>query len=341
MMQLFGLAFWAAAGSALAAPGDLGEAVSAARTAIEAGKPKRALEVLEDAESGAAAAGEVVSSNDVASIFYLRGVAHRAMGDRKTRAPDLWRTALVIDNSLVWDESLIDDGDAFSLFEALRGEVGSRPRVDPGVPEALGAAKAYVDGVRVRSGEELLEGQHLAQITCDDGTVPGQWTTFSRSLNWIKMCPNGIDTTVVVADDSEDDLFGGMFSDMDDGDEEPVAEAPPPSESASPRSSGGRRFEPLPVGLMAGGGVLLTTGLVLNFTRAAPAWAAVEDARGNPSSVNASQATELSSDFETARLLTLATGGLGVGLLSAGVVLQVRSISVSPVPGGVWLRGQF
>lgn len=335
-MHLLTVALWASAGPAFADTTGLDAALADARSALVAGKPKQALAALEGAEELAGTAGEVVQGRSAAAIFYLRGVAHRTMGDRKERAPDLWRQALVVDNELPWDESLIDDGDAFSLFEALRGEVSSRPRVDPGVPDKLGAAKAYVDGERVRAGEDVLEGLHLAQITCDDGTIPGEWTTFSRPLNWIKLCPGGIDTTVVVADDGDDDIFGGLVPDFGDGsDEEPVVEAP----LSPPAPSSERNL--VPIGLMAGGGVLLTTGVVFNFAKAAPAWAALEDARAKPASVTAAQASTLSSEFQTARLLTLATGGVGVGLLSAGVVLQVQSVSVTPVPGGVWLRGRF
>lgn len=330
----------ALAGVSSASTADLDSALSSARAALLDERPSTALSALEEAETYARQAGVKVPAKSSASIFYLRGVAYRASGDRKNRAADLWRQALVIDNELVWDESLIDDGDAFSLFEALRGEVRGRPTVDPGVPEALGAAKAYIDGRRVRAGETVLEGMHLAQITCDDGTIPGVWTPLSRPLNWVKLCPNGIDTSVVVAEDDEDDLFGGMLPDFGgEADEpEPPAPVPPASPPEVAASSNAKR---LPIGLMAGGGVLLTTGVVLNFTQAAPAWAAVEKARADPASVTAAKASELSSSFQSARLLTLATGGVGLGLLSTGVVLQIRTVSVTPTFNGVGLYGRF
>jgi len=336
--SLLGLAI---AGSSSASTTELDSGLASARAALVSGKPKAALSALEGAEEVAQQAGVLVPARSVASIFYLRGVAHRATGDRKEKATDLWRAALVVDNELVWDESLIDDGDAFSLFEALRGEVRGRQSVDVGVPEALGAAKAYVDGVRVRAGDTVLKGSHLAQITCDDGAIPGAWTTFSRPLNWVKLCPNGIDTTVVVTDDDDDDdLFGGMLPDFgDDGDESdpPPAEQPP----SPPVASASRSLKPLPIGLMVGGGALVTTGVVLNFAKAAPAWTALEDARANPTSVTSANDDDLSSTFQSARLLTLATGGVGLGLLATGVVLQVRSVSVMPAPGGFWLHGSF
>ena len=73
-------------------------------------------------------------------------------------AMNQWRTALMIDNDLQWDEAIAKDTQAQDLFEALRKEVRDRPMEDAGVPPMLGLAKLYVDGQRICPGESVQEG---------------------------------------------------------------------------------------------------------------------------------------------------------------------------------------
>ncbi len=316
--------------------GTLAEPVASAKAALRAKDAKAAVAALAGVEEGVRS-GAVVDPAELASVFYLRGVALRLEGDKKKKAPDLWRSALAIDNSLPWDESLLDDGDAFSYFEALRGEVRSRGEVDPQVPEALGAAKAYVDGNRVRMGDTVIAGLHLAQISCDDGTIQGTWTSFDKPVKWVKLCPNGIDTSVVVADGG-DDIFGDVFG----GPDAPSDPPPTPVEPSRPSEpSSGARPSGLVVGLTAAGGGLLATGVVLNFVVAAPAWAAIEDARSHPEQTTAAEASAATQKFQVARVVTLTAGGLGVGLLAGGATLHFMSLSVAPSPNGLLLYGRF
>lgn len=332
------LAWWLL--GSVASAGSLPEALSTARRALLDRAPKAALVALEDAEALAVAANQTVPGAQAAAIFYYRGVALRQKGDRKDVAPDLWRAALAIDNGLAWDESLLEDGDDFSYFEALRGEVSSRAQVDPLVPEQLGRAKVYIDGERIRSGETVIGGRHLAQITCDDGTVAGTWTDFVRPVKWVKLCVNGIDTTVVVADDEEDDLFGGLVPSFDEPDDTPDAPAPPePAPDPGPVVDAGR--DPLAVGLTATGGGLLATGIVLNFAMAAPAWQALEAARSDAGSITEADAEGLEQKFQRARLATLATGGIGLGLLGGGTYLMLTDVQLAPLPRGLVVRGRF
>jgi hypothetical protein len=189
--------------------GDLAADLTAARAAVAQGDPDAALDHLESAEEAAESLGQVANARMLARLWHLRGAALHKAGDDNYM--DAWRVALVIDNEYPWDEKLVDDGTAWNLFEALRAEVRDRPDVDPGVPEATGAAKIFVDGERRRAGDMVKEGTHLGQIECPDATVHGTWTTFKRAPKWFKLCPDGVDTSVIVADDDgADDEWGDM-----------------------------------------------------------------------------------------------------------------------------------
>lgn len=196
-----------AAGPAWA--GDLAGDLTAARAAVAEGDADTALGHLDAAKAAAEALPQVASPRMLARLWHLRGAALHQAGDDGYM--DAWRVALVIDNAYPWDEALVADGNAWNVFEALRAEVRDRPSIDPGVPEATGAAKIFVDGERRRAGETVKEGTHLGQIECPDGTVHGTWTSFKRTLKWFKLCPNGVDTSVVVAEsDGADDEWGDM-----------------------------------------------------------------------------------------------------------------------------------
>ena len=174
----------------------------------------------------------------LARISYYRGVVEQLQGDKKGKAIDYWRAALVLDDQTPWEPEVLKADDPETLFEALRSEVRSRDKVDLGVPEAVGAAKLYVDGGKVASGDRALTGQHLAQITCPDGKTYGVWTDFAKPLKWFALCPGGVDTTVVVANQAQDDFgefgpsFGAPSDDSGDmldvpfGGPEPQATAP-------------------------------------------------------------------------------------------------------------------
>ncbi|MCK6507888.1 hypothetical protein L6R53_31730 [Myxococcota bacterium] len=193
--------------------------VQAARAALVADDLKAATQALDAAQEAAPTEGAVVPARLLAQVFYYRGVLELKGGDKKGKALDALRQALLIDNAFEWDSEVLDQDDPRSLFEALRAEVRSRPRVDAMVPEQVGAARLYVDGSRRSAGDEVLEGMHLAQIECPDGAVYGKWTDFAKDPRWLKLCPGGVDTSVVVADTgpAEDEWadFGPVFGDSE------------------------------------------------------------------------------------------------------------------------------
>jgi hypothetical protein len=194
--------------------GTVEDQIQVAKKALADQDSKAAQSALKTAEKAAPDADVVLSQTTVAQLHYYRGMGYFLKGDKKERDMDAWRKALVANNELQWDTTLSNSQDGQSLFEALRREVRGRPTVDTGVSKLTGKAEIYVDGVRVRNGDTVLTGTHLGQIVCDDESVHGLWTSFSRQVDWFDLCPGGVDTSVVVTEEEpEDDWaeFGPAF----------------------------------------------------------------------------------------------------------------------------------
>ncbi|MDP6935020.1 MAG: hypothetical protein QGG40_19010, partial [Myxococcota bacterium] len=172
------------------------ESLVQARESIRAGDYRTAAKHLAVAEKAAPGSEQVVPSTLLATLWYYQGVVDHKTG-YKQGPMDAWRQALVIDVEFDWDIDVLDEGDPQSLFEALRSEVRGRARVDPVVPEATGLAEVFVDGRQLFHGDDVFEGQHLAQISCPDEQVFGIWTDFRRPVRWFKMCPGGVDVSQV------------------------------------------------------------------------------------------------------------------------------------------------
>lgn len=232
------IALWAlSAGMAFA--GQVEDDVAAAAKALAGGQVDAAVEALDAAEQHAEEATTLVGARTLARYWLYRGVVFHLQQDKKGRSMESWRQALVVDNELAWEEEVLDEGDPHSLFEALRGEVKGRARMDTGVPEKVGAARFYVSGQEVKAGDVVLSATHLAQIRCDDGKYRGAWSDLSKPVKWFKLCPGGVDTSVVVVEEaeSEDEFaeFGPMFGGSEDGEDtggSSVDEAPTPAEPA-------------------------------------------------------------------------------------------------------------
>ena len=198
------------AASAPVSAADLPADLEAARASVTAGDTDAALEQLSVAEDNATENQGPVPARVLSQLWHLRGAAYFLEGG--DRHLDAWRVALVLDNELPWDEAVVTDSVAWDLFEALRREVRGRPEVDLQIPTALGAARLYVDGVRKRPGDGgVQEGRHLGQVECPDGTFHGKWTDFRKKMKWLKLCPDGVDTTVVVAEEEASDDEWGDF----------------------------------------------------------------------------------------------------------------------------------
>ena len=229
-----------------------------------------------------------------------------------------------------WDTGLVPNGEERALFEALRKEVEDRGSVDVGAPPATGLAVLYVDGRRVRAGDTAMAGRHLAQITCPDGTTRGRWTDFEKPLRWFKLCPEGVDTTVVAADEGATDDELGLLPVWNDEPAVEVAPAPAPVETVARLDRGG----PSRTVLLASGGALVAVGLALDLFWVRPAYANVSDARSEPEATTRAEADELTAAFNTARWTTI--GVLGAGVAIAGSSFFVRPAGAGFAIDGVW-----
>lgn len=309
----------------VAAPAHAGvnDDLSAARAALVAGDNKGALAALQSAQAAAQSSTELVLNRQLAQIFYLRGVALRLNGDKDAGNAE-WRQALVIHNQHEWDGALIADNEVRDFFEALRSEVRGRPKVDALVPAQVGAAKLFIDGERAEAGQKVLEGLHLSQVACPEDVVYGQWTRFDKKTKWLKLCPKGVDTTVVVAA-AEDDFGMPNF-----GDEpaEPVVAATDPK-AGDPKAGEGGEPLSIPEGggekligprrvswplVAAGGGTLLASGATL----------LVANARNNAfysdTYTDVAAMEQAQARTNRAGYLGYSLGGVGVALCAAAVI---------------------
>jgi hypothetical protein len=202
---VLGLAILPAAASA----GSLSEDLAAAQKSLASQDIESAVEFVEMAEAAAANLDSVAVPGIAGKVHYYKGMALYMDGDQDGAMGE-WRTALMVDNELQWDEAIAKDGQAQDLFEALRKEVRDRVQVDAAVPPLLGLAKLYVDGERVCPGQTVREGTHLIQVDCPDDRIYGEWVAFpKRKLKWLKLCPNGVDTTLIPEPEepAEEDMF--------------------------------------------------------------------------------------------------------------------------------------
>lgn len=319
--------------AALAGP--LGDDLAAVRAQVDAGEYRDALKVIKQLEGSFPEMSELVDQRELATLWLYRGVAEHHRGAKKDRDVNAWRQALIIDNEIPWDTSLVESDDVFGLFEALRGEVRSRSTRSPGIPEATGAAELYVNGVRLREDEPMLEGIHLAQIKCpDEQGIFTEVTDFSRPVDWFALCPDGVDTSVVIEEDEWAE-FGPVFGPSpdetaaapDESVTDPEATAEPVTPAVPEKTS--PRFSPN-LALLSTGGALLVSGTVVNFAMVNPAYADIEAANAAPRSISRADADQLITRFDIARYTTL--GLLGAGLATTGVSFFVDA-PVRPVLG--------
>ena len=330
----------------LSAEAGFDEDLAAVRAQVQAGAHKDALKSLKNIEKALDELDTVVSTRSLARLWFYKGAAEFGVGNKKGRAEDAWRQALSIENEFPWDTELMGESDLISLFEALRGEVEGRGYVDTGVPEAIGAAKLYVDGARHEPEETVIAGIHLAQIECPDGQGTfSTLTDFSKPVDWFEMCPDGVDTSVVVAEEEEDEWaeFGPSFGTPT---EEPVTTESSEEPSTSPGTepvvdSGSDSSGGLSLGttMLASGGALVAGGLVVNFAIVNPTWADIQAANDNPYSISRSDADTLTSRFNTSRFLTIGLTAGGLAVMGTGMFIDAP---IRPVLGpgqlGVWGR---
>ena len=305
-------------GSAWAGPT---EDLAAARTSLKAKDLAGASKALKSAEAALADAGTVLPAKLVGQYWYYQAMTEFLEDGRSDDVMDAFRQTLTVDLEATWDMEISDDAESRDVFLALRNEVKDWPRLDAQVPEATGAAKLYVDGVRLTAGDKVREGTHLAQITCDDGSVHGTWADFSKKQKWLKLCPNGVDTSVVVAEEEPEDEFGDFGPSF--GDESGAGDTTA-STTLPTAAPGEEQVEIIPAWsrvkwpyVIAGAGAMvLGGGLQLGAMGQNSSFYDLE----NPDLNNRDSIESARGKVNTTQTLALASFGLAGGLFAVAVI---------------------
>ncbi|MCP4808169.1 MAG: hypothetical protein GY913_31065 [Proteobacteria bacterium] len=304
--------------TALAMAGPVEEDVARARAAILAEDWEQAKASLDKAEASAPTVDAVILGDTLAGIWFYRGALEYHTGDRDEAMLQHWRAALVLDINYRYDRDAVVNPVSADLFEALRSEVNQRPQYSAGSHEDAIDARIFVDGVLQHDYDHIRLGRHLAQVSCPDGQVHADWVEVEGDVDLYSLCPTGVEflTATLVAE-------------------------PEPEDTKKPK----KEREPLDLdvpslALMAGGGALLAGGTAANFVWVEPAFARVDAANTDPTTVSRLQADAITRDFNVARATTLGLLGGGVLAVTAGVLVN-DSIGVLAGPSGVVVAGTF
>jgi len=339
-----------------------------ARVALKE-EDKRAARQALDLAHDAFGSSEGVAPNDILATYWFYKGLWFNQKNRSDSAMNAFRQALVVDRQFSWDREVNDDRELRKVFEALRGEVGSRDTISPGLPDKLGCAQVYVDGSRVSGDQEVAIGQRLAQVQCPHGDVYGVWTDFNPEspVDWLALCPYPVDTTIELVEASAPaSEFEGM--DVEFGESQPeesnpcleiMAKPPPVVATANTPSSGTRdtsksNYMKSTFGLeswtlpriitVGAGGALITSGIAVHFGGVVPAYDMVEWGRRNPTGLTRYQADILTDRFKTRRTISYALTATGVAATVVGVfVLKPKTTGIQPtlLPHGMGLYGRF
>ena len=293
--------------------------LDAAREKMLEGDVPTAAGYIRAAELYAPTAGALIEGEQLGRIWMYQGMlVHRQ--DSSSEIPmQLWRQALTVAPDLAWDEEAYNDRTAQGLFEALRAEVRSRPQQDAQIPEAVGAAKLYVDGARIRAGETVREGLHLIQVECpDDQGTFGQWEDFSKKVKWLALCPSPVDTSVVVEEAEEEDEFGdfgptfggggdSIAASTSDEDLEPLPPAPLPPPRARVN---------MPLLASAGVAALASGGMYIAALSSRKQF----DDLGSTTIVSADDISALRQQTNTRVYISAGAGAAALGLYTAAFI---------------------
>jgi hypothetical protein len=184
-------------GSAHAGAGQ--EGLAAGQEALAAGEHERGAMLLIQARMNLPTEDAILDAQTIAEVIYLETIAARLKGVERKSDVDRWRDALNIYPTLKWNRELLNDNGLRAYFEALRQEVSQREPSPTRVPDRRGLMRAFVDGVEHGPGQAVRAGPHLLQVLCPSGAVAGTWSDLSDRPEWIDMCREDIDLSVVPA----------------------------------------------------------------------------------------------------------------------------------------------
>lgn len=349
----FGLALLAQAddGSALS----LQDSMGVIKQGILDNKPDQALKRWDNERKKLSCPTRIPDNKDLAQFWVYKGYIHYAKGVAKSSkkeysaSQEAWKKAFVFDEEIQLDESILEGlsedekENVLNFFEQNRRLTSGGQRVDAQVPENVGEAKLFVDGINVVQGSDVLAGAHLVQIDCPQDSLQSKWMFLENGIekveiDWFALCPSGVDTTVEV---ESNDMFAemGFGSAVDTSgiyNSAPICHKDPTLSSRRPSFS-------IPSGLitkermvLAGGGLLLTSGAVSYFAWTVPKFTAVEDARADLTNITEKEAAQISREFNLARWTTLGLLTAGIGVSTYGTMLQFQSTG-----NGIVITGQF
>ncbi len=166
----------------------LDDQLSLALQALTDGDFPAAEAALDEAEQAATEDPSIVNADALAAIYYYRGIMTYYGGGEVEDAVDHWRSALE-KADLWWDSGLVADREGENLYTAIRDEVRSRPQVPAGVTPNASVATVYIDGGITEEGDSVLEGTHLVQVRCADGSIAAFWHTYGVAPQFHIVCP--------------------------------------------------------------------------------------------------------------------------------------------------------
>lgn len=294
--------------------------VADAKKAILAKDYKGAEKLLDQAEAAAPTSPTLVMQVDLARIPFYRGLIEYRVGDKDTKALNLWRDAIVLMPDFQPEKDVLPETDGQDVFYALAEEAkGSREQISLGLPEDPGDASIFVSGKPRESFDTIYTGRHFVQIRCAEGNVVGAWYTYGPPPpDYLVLCSGGSYPAPTVAKEPKDGRKPRLPKD-------PSA----PKEGPNPM---------IGYATLGTGVAMLAGGTAVNFLVVNPAWSAAQEANEDPGSVSRSEADEIIGSFNTGRYATIGLIGVGALATGAGFVLTPMGTELLLTPGGLLVQ---
>lgn len=323
------------------------------KQALEDEKYDQALDAWKTERKKLSCPTRIPATRDLAQFWVYKGYVHYVKGttesdqEEYSANQEAWKRAFIIDPEIQFDESILegisedDKENTLNFFEQNRRLVASGKRVDTQVPEKIREAQLFVDGNNVVQDSTVLAGPHLFQINCPQDSLQSKWMfldTEEDQINWLELCPSGVDTTVEV---ESNDMFAemGFGSGIDTSNihnPEPVCHKDPTISGKSKSFSMPKIAFTKEKMVLAGGGVLLSSGIASYYLWTMPKFSSVEAARADIGSLTETEAAQISKEFNIARWTTLGLLTTGIGVTSYGTVLQLQTTGT-----GILISGKF
>ncbi len=162
------------------------------RAAIVGKDYKTAKTLLTAAEAAAPSSTSPLAEQDIATLWFYRGLIEWRAGDKDSAALNYWRQALVLAPRFAPDTELLPEMDGQDVLYALASEVANYPQAVVNLPEDPGDSLIFIDGRRLEPFDSIPNGRHLVQVRCADGNVVGSWHTYgSPPSDYLTLCSGG------------------------------------------------------------------------------------------------------------------------------------------------------